>query len=411
MAAATQLQLHTLSQDEIENLVFLDSLCKLPNRRFLEQRIPELLSSLEGVALFCFIDIDHFKQANQTGHAFGDALLAAFSQRLLSVLRADDVIARFGGDEFVLIVRGLHPESLSSQGTVICERLLEEMRKPFQIQQTQYQVTMSIGCCPIYLPSTQSLDVWITKADFALREAKLQGGNRLVMHEAQSVMSYPSHSIASSAHAALQKDAQGRLLGAEMMLPHDLSHIDHWFAYLEILHQRFQTNLGDKQNNFCLSIDLPLSLSLNHPRFSQDLLQGLQQFTSKHRLDPQAICLEIDEHWLFQSTALLGDLLTQIKAANYLLCLDHYGRAQSRLHSQSQYSFDRVKIAASLCEQLTHQPNAHQSQAGTQIRAILAVAQELGQTPIALLPAMQEAALESLQALPCPYYQEPFTEG
>ena len=196
-----------------------------------------------------------------------------------------------------------------------------------------------------------------------------------------------------------------------MMLPHDLRHIDHWFAYLEILHQRFQTNLGDKQNNFCLSIDLPLSLSLNHPRFSQDLLQGLHQFTSKHGLDPQAICLEIDEHWLFQSTALLRDVLTQIRAANYLLCLDHYGRAQSRLHSQSQYAFDRVKIAASLCEQLTHQPNAHQSQAGSQIRAILAVAQELGQTPIALLPAMQRAALESLQALPCPYYQEPFTEG
>ena len=411
MAAATQLQLHTLSQDEIENLVFLDSLCKLPNRRFLEQRIPELLSSLEGAALFCFIDIDHFKQANQTGHAFGDALLAAFSQRLLSVLRADDVIARFGGDEFVLIVRGLHPESLSSQGTVICERLLEQMRKPFQIQQTQYQVTMSIGCCPIYLPSTQNLDVWITKADLALREAKLQGGNRLVMQAAQSVMSHPSHSIASSAQAALQKDAQGSALGAEIMLPHDLSHLDHWFTYLEVLRKRFQTNLGDQQNNFWLSIDLPLSLSLNHPRFSQDLLQGLVQFAIMHRLDPKVICLEIDEHWLLQSTALVGDLLTQIRAANYVLCLDHYGRAQSRLHSQSQYAFDRVKIAASLCEQLTHQPNAHQSQASTQIRAILAVAQALGQTPIALLPAMQRPSLELLQALPCPYYQEPFTEG
>ena len=408
MATANQLKLNTLSQDEIENLVFLDSLCKLPNRRFFEQRIPELLSSLEGAALFCFIDIDHFKQANQTGHAFGDALLAAFSQRLLSVLRADDVIARFGGDEFVLIVRGLHPESLLTQGTVICERLLEQMRKPFQIQHTQYQVTMSIGCCPIYLPSTQSLDVWITKADFALREAKLQGGNTLVMHEAQSVISPASNSIASSAHDALQKDALGRVLGAEIMLPHDLSHLDHWFAYLEVLRKRFQTNLEDKHNQFLLSIDLPLSLSLNHPRFSQDLLQGLVQFAIMHRLDPKVICLEIDEHWLFQSTALLGDILAQIRAANYVLCLDHYGRAQSRLNSQSQYSFDRVKIAASLCEQLTHQPNAHQSKAGTQIRAILAVAQELGQTPIALLPAMQRAPLESLQAFACPYYQEPF---
>ena len=201
-------------------------------------------------------------------------MLAAFSQRLLSVLRADDVIARFGGDEFVLIVRGLHPESLLTQGTVICERLLEQMRKPFQIQHTQYQVTMSIGCCPIYLPSSQSLDVWITKADFALREAKLQGGNTLVMHEAQSVISPASNSIASSAHDALQKDALGRVLGAEIMLPHDLSHLDHWFAYLEVLRKRFQTNLEDKHNQFLLSIDLPLSLSLNHPRFSQGPFTG-----------------------------------------------------------------------------------------------------------------------------------------
>jgi len=177
------------------------------------------------------------------------------------------------------------------------------------------------------------------------------------------------------------------------------------------LRKRFQTNFEDQQNNFWLSIDLPLSLSLNHPRFSQVLLQGLHQFTSMQRLDPKVICLEIDEHWLLQSTALVGDLLTQIRAANYVLCLDHYGRAQSRLHSQSQYAFDRVKIAASLCEQLTHQPNAHQSQASTQIRAILAVAQALGQTPIALLPAMQRPSLELLQALPCPYHQESFTEG
>jgi len=112
MAEDAPLQLYSLSQQEIEQLVFVDPLSKLPNRRFLEQRIPELLSTLEGAALFCFIDIDHFKQANQTGYAFGDALLAVFSQRLLSVLRADDVIARFGGDEFVLILRGLNPKSL-----------------------------------------------------------------------------------------------------------------------------------------------------------------------------------------------------------------------------------------------------------------------------------------------------------
>jgi EAL domain-containing protein (putative c-di-GMP-specific phosphodiesterase class I) len=148
---------------------------------------------------------------------------------------------------------------------------------------------------------------------------------------------------------------------------------------------------------------------LNHPRFSQECLQSLHEFVVAHRLDPKTICLEIDEHWLSQSAALLGDLLTKIRASHYSLCLDHYGRAQSRLHSQSEYSFDRVKIAASLCEQLTREPKAV-----TQIRAISAVAQELGQAPIALLPASHQDALENLQgklqAIACPLYQEPFTK-
>jgi len=328
---------------------------------------------------------------------------------LLSVLRADDVIARFGGDEFVLILRGLNPESLTSQGRVICERLLEQMQKPFFIDQTQYSITMSMGCCPIYLPSTQSLDAWIAKADAALREAKLQGGNTLVMHEGEHAPSIAPDPIASKQQYALQKDAQGHVIGAEILLPHHLSRLDQWFTYLESLKKRYQNELGGGKNSFSLSIDLPLSLAINHPRFSQECLQSLHEFVGAHRLDPKTICLEIDEHWLSQSTALLGDLLTKIRASHYSLCLDHYGRAQSRLHSQSEYSFDRVKIAASLCEQLTREPKA-----ATQIRAILAVAQELGQSPMALLPASQQGALENLQAklqaIACPLYQEPFTK-
>ena len=409
MAKATQFKLDSLSSHEIEQLVFVDPLCKLPNRRFLEQRIPELLNTLEGAALFCFIDIDHFKQANQTGHVFGDALLAAFSQRLLSVLRADDVIARFGGDEFVLILRGLNPESLSSQGRVICQRLLEEMQKPFLIHQTQYSITTSMGCCPIYLPSSQSLDACIAKADAALREAKLQGGNTLVMHEAEHAHSISPDPISSKQQYALQKDAQGHVIGAEILLPHLVSRLDQWFTCLDNLRERHQNNLCGGKNSFSLSIDLPFSLALNQPRFSQEFLQSLHEFVSAHRLDPKTICLEIDEHYLSQSPALLGDLLTKIRAAHYSLCLDHYGRVQSRLHSQSEYSFDRVKIAASLCEQLTHEPKV-----ATQIRAILAVAQELGQAPMALLPSSQQGALENLQAklqaIACPLYQEPFTK-
>lgn len=397
MTEAAQLQLHSLSPDEIEQLVFIDPLSKLPNRRFLEQRLGDLLGAQEGAALFCFIDIDRFKQANQTSHAFGDALLAAFAQRLLSALRADDFIARIGGDEFVLILRGLPPETVKTQGLIICQRLLEHLQDAFVIEQRTYQITMSMGCYPIYFPSAQGLDTLIASADSALREAKLQGGNTVVIHgehKADLSTSVPCD--------AFQRDQNQQIIGVERMVP-PLSDLDQWFAALEQLRVRHQSDWQAASQPFTLALDFPGSMALRQVDFVDLFMQRMHHYLSNHALEPERVCLELDESFLLQSPALFRRLCMALKAANCSLCLDHYGRPQSRLHSQSEYPFDRIKIATQLSEQVTVPASAR-----TQIRTILSVAHELGQTPIALLSSADQTTIAELQALGCTYFQEPF---
>lgn len=406
MTEVVRHQLHSLSQQEIEQLVYVDSLSQLPNRRFLEERIPALLEKLEGAALFCFIDIDRFKQANQTSHIFGDTLLSAVAQRLLSSLRTNDLIARFGGDEFVLILQGLHPDSIQSQGLSICQRLLEQMREPYVIHQQSYQITMSMGCCPVYFPSNLGLDHLITCADSALRKAKLRGGNGVVMEEFHGFDPKLAPLDGLAVQFSLQRDNTGRAIGAEVLLPHPGMQFDEWFTALEKLQTHYQADLQFPDHVFVLSIDLPTSMALQQPLFAESFLQRMNEFCISRQLEPQMICLEVDELLLLQSHAWFGTFYQTMRDANYLFALDHYGGQHSRLRSQSEYRFHRVKIAESLCAQVYVEASAR-----AQIKAILLQAQELGQTPIALCSSSAEAIRDQLELLGCSNFQEPFTKA
>jgi diguanylate cyclase (GGDEF)-like protein len=406
MTEVTRRRFHLLSQQEIEQLVYVDPLSQLPNRRFLEERIPELLAKLEGVALFCFIDIDRFKQANQSSHIFGDALLSALAQRLLSSLRTNDLIARFGGDEFVLILQGLHPDSIQSQGLSICQRLLEQMQEPFVLDQQTYRITVSMGCCPIYFPNAIGLDRLIACADAALRKAKLQGGNSVVMEEFDTFDIKPVALDSLDLQFALQQDSAATAIGAEVLLPHSVMQLDEWFTALEKLYTHYQADLQSPDKAFVLSIDWPASMALYQLPVAELFLQRMNEFRISRQLKPQMICLEIDELFLLQSPAWFESFYQILRETNYSFALDHYGGPQSRLHSQSKYRFHRVKIAASLCAQVGEQASAR-----TQVKAILSVAQELGQTPIALCSSSSKAIRGQLDLLGCSNYQEPFTKG
>ncbi len=121
-----------------------------------------------------FIDLDKFKEVNdQYGHAFGDKLLNAVGLRLASCIRQNDTLARFGGDEFIMLLPGL---SDTSAVKMVAEKILAIMAEPFCIDQRRFDVSSSIGIA-LYPQDGEDTDLLLKRADVAMYVAKDMGRN------------------------------------------------------------------------------------------------------------------------------------------------------------------------------------------------------------------------------------------
>ncbi|MDP5206509.1 diguanylate cyclase, partial [Alishewanella sp. SMS9] len=138
-------------EEKVEHLAFYDSLTGLPNRLLLIDRMQQALSSSvrsgAQTALLC-VDLDEFKNINDTaGHPIGDKLLQMVAKRLESSVREGDTIARWGGDEFVVLLEGLNSstEEAASQAASIGEKILSLLAKNYRLDGFEHQCTASIG--------------------------------------------------------------------------------------------------------------------------------------------------------------------------------------------------------------------------------------------------------------------------
>ena len=161
-----------------EKLAFMatpDALTDLPNRMLFNDRLILALAhahrNQQKLAVI-LLDLDHFKDVNDTlGHSMGDKLLQAVGDRLKSLLRRSDTVARMGGDEFMLIL----PEVSQVEDTVrVAEKLLEAFRKPFVFDGHALHITTSVGIA-IYPNDGEDADTLVKNADIAMYRAKAQG--------------------------------------------------------------------------------------------------------------------------------------------------------------------------------------------------------------------------------------------
>ena len=168
-------QLHSTS--ELNDLANNDALTGLPNRRLLEDRMTQALKSAkrtQHIVAVLFLDLDHFKPVNDSyGHAVGDELLKKVAGRLIRLLREEDTVARFGGDEFIILLPKLRVEQ---QAIVIAEKIVSELAMPFNILGHQLHIGASVG---IVLYPQHDNDPYnlIKYADSAMYVAKRQGRN------------------------------------------------------------------------------------------------------------------------------------------------------------------------------------------------------------------------------------------
>ena len=165
------------NQRNLQHIAHHDHLTGLPNRLLfsdrLEQAILKANRSGQAFALF-FIDLDQFKQINDSaGHSCGDKVLIHIAENLKKCIRADDTIARIGGDEFTLILSSFN--NTADISAVAC-KVLQAAQKPLTVENKNYQLTVSIGICT-YPDNANSIRSLMQKADLAMYQVKQHGRN------------------------------------------------------------------------------------------------------------------------------------------------------------------------------------------------------------------------------------------
>ncbi len=181
------------TEDEIHNLAFYDMLTRLPNRRLLIDRLGQAISASKRNGHYCsliFLDLDNFKSLNDKhGHVAGDSVLVEAAYRINGCVREVDMVARYGGDEFVVVLGELNADKTESttQAGIVAEKIRLALAKPYVLtiqreegEQTtiEYACTSSIG---VMMFSNNEIDLKdiITCADNAMYQAKEAGRNRI----------------------------------------------------------------------------------------------------------------------------------------------------------------------------------------------------------------------------------------
>jgi len=189
---------HKLNEEKIRKLAFYDALTQLPNRRLLNDRLDQAMAASRrseryGGALM-FVDLDNFKPLNDNhGHGVGDLLLIEVAQRITSCLREMDTVARFGGDEFVVLLSELDVDKSTSvkQAYTVAEKIRATLAESYCMESAEgavveHRCTSSIGVV-LFLNHQATADTILKCADMAMYQAKESGRNKVVFSSRHEV--------------------------------------------------------------------------------------------------------------------------------------------------------------------------------------------------------------------------------
>lgn len=211
---------HKVSEEKIHQLAFYDPLTGLPNRRLLLDRLGRALSLSHrhrryGAVLM--IDLDNFKTLNDTqGHNMGDMLLTQIGKRIHGCVRADDTVSRAGGDEFVIVLEGLHEElqHAAALAEQVAEKIRHALSMTFNLGHIDYDSSGSMGITMFGVEEV-GIDELLRRADMAMYQAKAMGKNNVRFFD-------PSMQAALEFRTSLEYDLRHALTCQEFVLHYQL---------------------------------------------------------------------------------------------------------------------------------------------------------------------------------------------
>ncbi len=374
-----------------------DHLTGLPNRTAFTQTLKRELDKVQkqkGTLAFLFLDLDNFKNINDLmGHGVGDEVLFAVSHRLATVVKQGGHLARFGGDEFVVIA----PRADAAAAQDLAERMIEAFLKPFHLDQERISLTASIGIAVAPEDGEEAGEL-IRKADIALNRSKKKGRNQatrfdeawnqevlrtvgltqalqhaLTISDGFTLVYQPQYSI----------EKEPKLVGAEALLrwqhpergavsPAEFIPAAEQAGLITILDRQViemaarQIGIWNRQGR-CPQVSVNLSVNtLQWEGLSDFIIEQL----NAHDVPPHLFGVEIIETLLFESSReTIGNLL-ELRRFGISISIDDFGTGHSSFSYLQNLPVDSIKIDQSFVQGL----DEAKSRNGALIQAILAMA-------------------------------------
>jgi diguanylate cyclase (GGDEF)-like protein len=356
---------------ELAHQAVHDALTGLPNRLQVADRLEQALarSSQTGVEVaVLFIDLDRFKLINDgRGHAAGDELLVAVAERLRHVVRSGDVVARFGGDEFVVVCED---QTADFEAALVAGRIIDALQEPVVVNGQEIFLSASIGIA--MADGTGTPESLLRDADAAMYRAKANGRARCEFFDATMRTEALDHLETQSAlHRALERDellvfyqpvidlVSGAVTGVEALVrwkhpQHGLVSPASFIPLAEetglivpigawVLDQATAQAARWRERSWGRSLTMNVNLSARQLR-QPDLIPGMMASLLASGTDPSQLCLELTETTFMDDARSHREVLDGIRGLGVGLAIDDFGTGYSSLTYLKRLPVSVLKI-------------------------------------------------------------------
>jgi diguanylate cyclase (GGDEF)-like protein/PAS domain S-box-containing protein len=371
-------------EDQLVHQAFHDSLTSLANRALFKDRVDHALQRTKrqtpSVAVL-FLDLDGFKEVNDSlGHAAGDRLLIQVAERLHSCVRPSDTVARFGGDEFAVLIEDASDDIDVVQ---VADRVLEGLRQPFEVNGRELHVRGSMGIARME-SDVDGADQLLRNADLAMYRAKAAGQGGYERYDPEMHTELVQRvQLESDLRRALEAGelflqyqptfdlGSGQIVGAEALARWNhpvrglvpptefiplaeasglIRPLGAW-VLREACRQaaEWQRNSPPRERPLTLNINLS-GRQLQSPEVVDDVARAL----TESGLSPSALVLEMTESVLMDDNEDVLTILKQLKQLGPRLAIDDFGTGYSSLSYLHRFPVDMLKIDRSFVERLSH---------------------------------------------------------
>jgi diguanylate cyclase (GGDEF)-like protein len=360
------------AEAKISHLARYDELTELPNRVNFRDEIGRLLAiqqDADRLSALLFVDLDQFKQVNDTlGHPCGDQLLCAVASRLREMLRPEDFVARFGGDEFVVFQQNIHS---AEDAAGLARRIVDRLSERYKIDNHLVEIGASVGIA-MTEPGV-SADTLLKNADMALYRAKADGRGTYCFFRDEMAQTVEARRILElDLRKALANEEfelyyqplvnlkSGRISTCEALLrwnhpvrgtvsPIDIIPIAEDMGLIVDLGRWILR----KACMECMKWPAGVSVAVNFSpqQFHQrDILSEVRYALEVSGLPAERLEIEITESSLLRNTQLTHDVLAQLHALGVRISLDDFGTGYSSLSYLHNFPLQKVKIDRSFLE-------------------------------------------------------------